>query len=233
MSGTLATVRRNVNIKVRNLAGASNLAGRVSVDDAITSVMQVVAAQMDLGLEWLTTAITTTAGDRDYALANTFEFNKIVLLRCQETGTVLCKATPEMIERYRLGPSEVTGEPQSYALREAAPASVGHQEVTVILGPTPDAVYKYDVLYAATPITLDSDGDEIPFGEAGVRALEYLSAAQIVAVASDDSLAEAHLSRGAADEYRRQGNDALYWEKVRQARQKRSAHTPIVLRRGY
>lgn len=231
MSATLLTVRTNVHTKLRNMAGSANILNRKTVDETITSVMQTMAAQMDLGLAWATAAITTTAGTRSYALDNTYEHNKIILIRCQETGWVLGKSTPELIERYRLGTSPVTGEPREYALIEAAPSTVGAQEVTVELGPEPDKAYVYDVLRATTPVTLDADTDEIPFGESGLRALELLSAAELIDTVSDEQLTNAHMSRGAAQSFRMRGEEALYWEKVRQSRQKRSGWTATVERR--
>ena len=222
MSATLATVRGNVNSKIRNYAGSQNSLPRPVVDETITSVMQTMAVEMDLGLAWATTAVTTTAGTRSYALDNTYEHEKIIIVRCQETGWILAKSTPELIERYRRGTSPVQGEPREYALIEAAPSSVGAQQVTIELGPAPDKAYNYDILRATMPVTLDSDTDEIPFGEAGVRALELLSAAEIISTMSDDVLAEAHLSPRAAEVFRARGERALYWEKVRQGRQKRT-----------
>lgn len=226
MSATRDTVRDNINAKIRNFAGTKNIVNKTVLNESITSHMQTMAAQMGLTLAWSTSAITTTAGDRDYALGATAEYHSILALRCQSSGQYLRKTTPEGIEKWRRGPGSNQGEPVEYALLEAAPSSAGHQEITVVLGPTPNAAYVYDILRSTVPIAMTEDTDEIPFGEVGLRALELYVAAELIETAPDEHLAEAGLSRSAARAYARRADSALYWEKVRVARQRRNGRIP-------
>lgn len=230
MSASLTATRRNVNLKLRNYRGRVSTLTDPVVDESISSVMQMVGGELGLDVDWVIDAITTAAGVREYELPSNVENHHIAIVRMQLDGITLRKASPDDIEKWRSGTSPSVGRPYAYALTESTPGAVGNQKTKIILGPTPDAVYKYDILRSASPDTLSDEADDIPFSNAGVRAVEWLAASQLAAVMTIEDLAAAGLSQNTWKVYEKNGERSLLSAKHRSAERHRAGRMRVVTR---
>lgn len=231
MSATLSTVRQNIRSHLRDFGGRTNITEATQMDTAIASHVQLLAAKAGLGLEWVTSLITTVAGTRSYVLSGGIEYSRVILLRPQETGILLTRIAHDVIEQWRYAATSDSGAPLAYAALVNAPAAVGTQETTVLLGPTPSGVYLIDGLVSSVPLYVSTEAADIPFGELACRALEWQVAADLASVASAAVLAECGLDRGAVAVFRQNASEALYEATVQDALLTRSGHLRTTQRR--
>lgn len=147
--------------------------------EAINRHAQLLAMELGLGSQWVTTITTLVAGTQDYTLPSTYEYLSIRHLKYADTGEELFVRSLEEIMAARQGTGgPATGRPQRCALRPTEASTV-----VLMTDTDPDASYALDALVSYAPDTWDAADATAPtyyLSEAGARILELRACASVV-----------------------------------------------------
>lgn len=227
MSSTASAALANVRALLNEQVGSRFTRNNEQVRKIMSNMMQLVAAESYGGLTKQTTACTLVAGTDTYTVApsaSSVMDSVVALVRVSDKMPLRKVAFDDMLELKR-GNSAAQGKPDRYALYED-----DSQVVKVVVHPTPGEADTLDAWYTDLPTELTDDSSTIPLGPYGVKALELLTAAELVTMMTDEELAANRLRPEIAGKWNDTGRRMLDLERNRTAR---VAQAGGVLRRYY
>lgn len=226
MSGTVASVKRNVRLLTGDIALHDPAVSSDRLDRLILSKSAEMTGQVLPGTSWSTAALTLTVGALDKAFSSTagLEYDAILALRFQDNGQIVERQPENVVEAMLEGWTNQTARPSFFYLREST-ANV----LTARFDVAPDSAYVLDALIATTPSQAVDDATVIPYPTEVLRAIEKAVAATAIIGMTDEQLAKCGINRALAGEYKQDAGSLVGAGKKREMRFVAQAHiSPVV-----
>lgn len=185
MADTVLNSRRRVRLLLDDMNASDYAVDTERLTTLMESRMHFLAAEVGIGPDWVTGAVTLTANDYTYTLPTTFQYQRVMSIRLASQEWLLERVTHTQMLALKDGSTDATGDPTHYSLHEDSA-----QQVQIWLDPTPDQADTLDVMRSQVPSVLDADTDSIPFSDPMLRAFEMDCAAHGIAMMDDDERAK-------------------------------------------
>lgn len=219
MSATLATIRRNVRLLLRDTDSRDYAVRSDEMDRTILRHALEVGEDTGLGEAWATVATLSDSGSTDFALAlSSQQLSNVRHLRLVSSGESLVRLDDAAMEEVRSGATIGTGIPEFYTLIEGTT-----QGVTLRLYPRPVAADTVEALIRFDPSQAVADATVIPLSDVQLRAVELGAAAELLASLTPEAAGKIGTSQVVVPVWQQSAERMRRDEKERRARQKRSA----------
>lgn len=216
VSATLLQVADKVRVHCNDVRNGREVFAREIVYGKINSAMLgTIATRLNLGRTYLAGALTIGNSTNTYSLPSTAQYQIIRQVHTQGRGRDLdIISTEQMAAQLNniIDPSRVTGYPLMCSMWEQP-----DQVVKIKFYPWPNVSEVVDLMQSVLPLAVTVDTDVIPLDDAGIEALAYDAAAELIAMANQEKLTALRLSPMVVARYELKRDQALRECRVRAA----------------